>query len=331
MIVKSRYRIKLVMLGVFLLAFAGAWAGAWAQDPISSQYYANPLFMNPAMAGIEGNTKVSLGYRNQWPSAGASYSTYHAAYEQYLEPAQGGIGVHLVNDRQGGGVFNTMSLDAMYAYHLKVTRRLTVTGGFQASVGQRSFNSSGLVLPDDLLGLPTTEIQGYSKWYPDFAVGFAAFYKNIYGGFSSHHLLEPYMSPSKDPNTKLSRRYTAHLGAMIPVYEKRFGREVLQLSPNIVFLQQDIYQQINYGIEVVFKSVLAGVWVRQDLRFSYGTAIFSVGYARDKFRFRYSYDARLSAPELYVPTMGAHELSLIIIFENLYKSANPGAIKSPKI
>ncbi len=325
--VKSRNRIVLLVLGMVFLACEGA----MTQDPISSQYYANQLFMNPAMAGIEGVTKVSLGYRNQWPAAAESYSTYHAAYEQYLEPLQGGIGVHLVNDRQGGGVFNTMSLDAVYAYHLKVTRRLTVTGGLQASVGQRSFNSNGLVLPDDLIGAPTTELYGYSKWYPDFAVGFAAFYKNIYGGFATHHLLQPYMSPTQDPNTKLSRRYSAHLGAMIPIYENRLGREVLQLSPNIIFLQQDIYQQINYGLEVVFKSVLAGVWLRQDLLFSYGTAIFSVGYARDKFRFRYSYDAKLSAPDLYIPTMGAHELSLIIIFENLYKSAKPRAIKSPKI
>ena len=138
-----------MLLGIIF--FAGY--GAMAQDPISSQYYANPLFMNPAMAGIEGNTKVSLGYRNQWPAAAESYSTYHASYEQYLEPAQGGIGVHLMNDRQGGGVFNTMSLDAIYAYHLKVTRRLTVTGGFQASVGQRSLNPAGLVLPDELMGL----------------------------------------------------------------------------------------------------------------------------------------------------------------------------------
>ena len=196
---------------------------ALAQDPISSQYYANQIFMNPGMTGIEGNTKVSLGYRNQWPSLAESYNTYHASYEQYLEPAQGGIAVHMVNDRQGGGVFNTMSLDAIYAYHLRVTRRLTVTGGIQASVGQRNFNGNTLTLPDDLANGVESDISGYSKWYPDFAVGFGAFYKNIYGGLAFHHLLEPYMSPTKDPNARLSRRYTAHVGAMIPIYEKRLG------------------------------------------------------------------------------------------------------------
>ncbi len=325
--VEIGYIKSLWVQGVILLAGSAC----FAQDPASSQFYANQLFMNPAMAGIEGPTKVSIGYRNQWPGLAGGYSTYHAAYEQYLEVLQGGIGIHVMNDRQGEGTFSTSSLDAMYAYHLKVSRQLTLTGGLQASVGQRSLNTDGLVLPDELAGVSGSELAGYSLLYPDFAVGFGAFYKDFYGGIACHHLIQPYMSTSKDPNTKLSRRYTAHIGTMIPVYEKRLGREVLQLSPNLVFVQQDIYQQINYGLEVIFKSLLAGVWLRQDLSFSYGTAIFSVGYARDQFRFRYSYDAKLSSPELHIPSMGAHEISLGIIFENLYKSGKPRAIKSPKI
>lgn len=321
------YKKALWVLGMFLLAGSVC----FAQDPASSQFYANQLFMNPAMAGIEGPTKVSLGYRNQWPGSAGAYSTYHAAYEQYLEVLQGGVGIHVMNDRQGGGTFNATSIDAIYAYHLKVSRQLTLTGGLQASAGQRTLNTEGLVLPDELTGISGQALAGYSLWYPDFALGFGAFYKGFYGGIACHHLTQPYMSTSKDPNTKLFRRFTAHFGTMIPVYEKRLGREVLQLSPNLVFIQQDIYQQINYGLEVVFKSLLAGIWLRQDLRFSYGTAIFSVGYARDQFRFRYSYDAKLSSPNLHIPSMGAHEISMGIIFENLYKSRKPRAIKSPKI
>jgi type IX secretion system PorP/SprF family membrane protein len=316
-----------LLLGLICLAATGS----VAQDPSMSQFYANPLFMNPAMAGLEGPAKIYLGYRNHWPGGASPYSTYHASYEQFLEPLQGGIGVHVINDRQGGGIFNTVSLDAIYAYHLKVTRQLTVTGGFQASVGQRNMNPDGLVLPDELAGSASAALQGYSKVYPDFALGMGAFYKNLYGGFACHHLLQPYMSPSGDPNTRLSRRYSVHVGAMFPVYEKRLGREVLQMSPNLVFIQQDIYQQVNYGLEVLFRSLLGGIWLRQDLLFSYGTMVFSVGYARDQFRFRYSYDAKLSSPDLHIPSMGAHEISLVVVFENLQKSTKHRAIKSPKI
>jgi len=304
---------------------------AAAQDPAFSQFYANPLYMNPSMAGVEGPARVTLGYRNQWPGATNPYVTYHASYDQYIEALQGGVGVHIINDRQGGGVFNTLSLDAIYAYHLQVSSDLMITGGFQASVGQRNMDPSDLVLPSDLVGGGTTTLIPYSKVFPDFAVGFGGFYKNFYGGVAVHHLLQPYTSPSEDPNTRLSRRYTAHFGAMIPLYEKRFGKEVLQLSPNLIFIQQDIYQQLNYGLEVLYRGIILGVWFRQDLLFSYGTVIFSVGYGTDQFRIRYSYDAKLSPPDLHIPTMGAHELSMVVIFENLNKSTKHRAIKCPKI
>jgi type IX secretion system PorP/SprF family membrane protein len=325
--VAKEHSVIMWMTGILFIHFT---EGA-GQDPAFSQFYANPLYMNPAMAGVEGPAKVSVGYRNQWPGATNPYVTYHASFEKYMEALQGGVGVHIINDRQGGGVFNTLSLDAIYAYHLRVTNDLMVTGGFQASVGQRNMNPTDLILPTDLIGAGTTTLVPYSKVYPDFAVGFGGFFKNFFGGVAVHHLIEPYSSTSEDPNTRLSRRYTVHVGALIPIYEKRLGKEVLQLSPNLVFLQQDIYQQLNYGLEVLYRGVIIGAWFRQDLLFSYGTAIFSAGYSNGQFRIRYSYDAKLSPPDLHIPTLGAHELSMVVLFENLKKSTKHRAIKCPKI
>ena len=329
MVVKVAYEHRVG--GLFLGILVSTTVGVRAQDPEFSQFYANPLYLNPAMAGVEGTAKVFLGYRNQWPGATNPYSTYQASYEQYLEPLQGGIGIHVMNDRQGGGVFNTISLDAVYSYHLQVSRELMVTGGIQASMGHRNMSPVGLVLPDELAGNPVTTLTGYSRIYPDFSVGLAGFYRNLFGGVAVHHLHQPFTGASDNPNTRLSRKFTAHVGAMIPIYEKRLGKEVLQVSPNLVFIQQDTYQQLNYGLEVVYSNLLGGVWFRQDLMFSYGTAIFSVGYGNDQFRVRYSYDAKLSAPDVHIPSLGSHEISMVIIFENINKSNKHRAIKCPKI
>ena len=329
MVVKVAYEHRVG--GLFLGILVSTTVGVRAQDPEFSQFYANPLYLNPAMAGVEGAPKVYLGYRNQWPGAVSPYTTYTASYEQYLEPLQGGIGLHVMNDRQGGGIFNSISLDAIYSYHLKVSQELTVTGGLQASMGHRNMSPDGLVLPDEVAGNPVTTLTGYSKIYPDFSVGFAAFYRNLFGGVAVHHLIQPNTAASDNPNTRLSRKYTAHVGAMIPIYEKRLGKEVLQLSPNLVFIQQDTYQQLNYGLELVYRNLIGGVWFRQDLKFSYGTAIFSVGYGNDQFRVRYSYDAKLSAPDVHIPSLGSHEISMVIIFENINKSTKHRAIKCPKI
>lgn len=325
--VAKEYRYAVWTAGV-LISF---YVGTEAQDPAFSQFFANPLYMNPAMAGVEGPTKVYLGYRNQWPGATNPYVTYHASWDQYFEALHGGVGVHVINDRQGGGVINSLSVDAIYAYHLKVSRELTITGGFQLSAGHRNRKTDDLVLPSDLLGTPGNTLYGYSVLYPDFAVGFGAFYKIFYGGIAAHHLMEPNPTQQDDPNSRLARKYTAHVGAIIPIYERRFGTEVLQLSPNMVFFQQDIYQQLNYGLEVLLKGFVGGIWFRQDLLFSYGTLIFSAGYGNGQYRVRYSYDKKLSRPDLLIPTLGSHEISVVVLFENIHKSTKHKAIKSPKI
>ena len=314
-----------------LLFIAVGMSGAsQAQDPALSHFFANPLYLNPALAGTDGPARVFVGYRNQWPGATSPYVTYHASWDQHIEVLQGGVGLHIMNDRQGGGVFNTLSVDAAYAYHLKVSRWLHFTGGLQVSLGQRNMNPDGLVLPEELNGTLSGSLYGYSKLYPDFSAGISFGYRNLYGGFATHHLLQPYLSVSENPDAKLRRRYTLHAGIMIPVFEKRFGTELLQLSPNLIFVYQGIYQQINYGFEVIYKGLLGGLWFRQDLIFSTGALIFSAGYSWEKVSVRYSYDAKLSSPEIHIPSMGAHEISMMISFENLKKSTKQRAIKSPR-
>ena len=123
---------------------------AVGQDPAFSHFYANGLHLNPAMAGIEGPTRIFIGYRNQWPNSGASYITYQASYDQYVDKLHGGIGVRVMNDRQGGGAFNAYNLDAMYSFQFQASRKLHLAGGLQATMGQRSFDPDGLVFGDML-------------------------------------------------------------------------------------------------------------------------------------------------------------------------------------
>ena len=97
-------------------------------------------------------------------------------------------------------------------------------------------NPDGLVLPDELAGVARVlHCRGIPNVILILQWGLAVFYRNFYGGFAVHHLLQPFTSPSEDPNTRFQGNTTAHLGAMIPIYEKRLGKEVLQLSPNLVF------------------------------------------------------------------------------------------------
>ena len=60
----------------------------FAQDAHFSQYYANPIYLNPAFAGSKVSD-VHTNYRNQYPELGV-YQTYSASYDQYVDKLNGG-------------------------------------------------------------------------------------------------------------------------------------------------------------------------------------------------------------------------------------------------
>ena len=68
-IVKFNLKNKLFMLNRFLAMILLLTAGsAYAQDPEFTQFYANPLYLNPAFAGSSHCPRMNLNYRNQWPA-----------------------------------------------------------------------------------------------------------------------------------------------------------------------------------------------------------------------------------------------------------------------
>ncbi len=304
-----------------------------AQDPSFSQFYANRLYLNPSWAGIEDGKRFFLNYRNQYSN---SYITYSASYDQYVEPLHGGLGVSIMNDVQGPGYLNILNLSAIYSYHIKVSRFLSVNAGLQTSFFQRKLNASKFIFEDQIDPVtgginPGSENYGdFKKDFPDFSTGFAAFYKNLYSGISMFHLFRPVQSINSGTDARLPRKFIFYMGGCFPVYEKRLGKEVLQLNPNLIYLQQKNLNQLNYGLELLFANRLAaGFLVRQNLGLSYSSLIFSAGIALDKFRFRYSFDTQLSLPSVNFTTSGAHELSLIVAIDE-EKKIKRKAIKCPK-
>ncbi|MGB5929648.1 MAG: type IX secretion system membrane protein PorP/SprF, partial [Cyclobacteriaceae bacterium] len=73
---------KIVFL---LLLIVGILPESIAQDPQFSQYYAAPLYLNPAFTGASGQGRAGLNYRNQWPSIDANFTTYSAYADYYFD------------------------------------------------------------------------------------------------------------------------------------------------------------------------------------------------------------------------------------------------------
>src|SRR5262245_53915892 len=117
------------LLGIVLVAIS---LTASAQDPQFTQFYANPLYLNPAFAGSARCPRVGINYRNQWPSLYKAYITSSASYDQHFDAINGGIGVLVYTDKAGEGTLNTTNISAMYAYQLALNRKLSMRFGLQA-------------------------------------------------------------------------------------------------------------------------------------------------------------------------------------------------------
>ena len=133
----------LVILSCFLSS-----AKLMAQDPTFTQFYANPLYLNPAFAGSHGCPRFALNYRNEWPSLSGNYVTYSASYDQYFKNISGGFGVLATHDMQGKGTINTSMLGLIYSYHLKVNRKFAMLFGARAAWYQKFLDWDKLTFGD---------------------------------------------------------------------------------------------------------------------------------------------------------------------------------------
>ena len=124
-----RYRLIQVLVIYFLSHLANY---ANAQDPQFSQFYANPLYLNPALAGATECGRINLNYRNQWPSLTKAFITYSLTYDQNLSAINSGFGFIVINDRQGDGALNSILIGAIYAYNLQVSEGIYIRFGAEA-------------------------------------------------------------------------------------------------------------------------------------------------------------------------------------------------------
>jgi len=266
---------------------------------------------------------------------GSPFVTYNAAYDMPVRLLQGGIGINIMNDVQGATI-NKTSIDALYSYFLAVSPDFVINAGFQASYVHRFLKTSDMILPDglDATGIylgHSEPIADMSKGYPDFAVGFVMYNRFAYGGVSMHHLTRPNTAYSKNYYQPLPRKLTVHGGIFFSIYEKKLGREALRLNPNLVYIHQGGFRQANYGLDVIYNYLCAGIWFRHSSSFAMNAFSVHFGYEHDFFRIRYSYDFNVMDPWRTMRNMGAHEVTFLLKLE--YKKGqriNFKAIKCPK-
>lgn len=294
-----------------------------AQDPYFSQFYANPTYLNPAMAGTSWCPRFVSNYRNQFPSFPGSFVTYAMSYDQHVESIAGGVGLNVMHDRAGDGILTKNNINLMYSYHYAINRRFSVRFGLQAGYFQNRLDGTRLTFGDmidprygfiyetqeqNIITNPDLNKSGL-----DFGAGILAYSKKFYGGFAMHHLIEP-EEGFISPKSSLPRKFTAHVGALIPL-ERDF--KDASISPNFIFQQQLNATTSNIGMYFTKEPFVGGIWYRNSGQYP-DAFIMLIGLEQvnkngPNFKVGYTFDVTLGGVGIG-PTSGGHELSLTYIF-----------------
>jgi type IX secretion system PorP/SprF family membrane protein len=309
-----------------------------AQDPQFSQFYAAPLYLNPAFAGSTNQGRVGLNYRNQWPSIDANFTTISAFADFYLEDYKSGVGVLINRDYVNLIGLQSINLSLQYSYDLEITKGLSFRPGLELAIYNRSIDFGRLTFGDNFN--PTTfeptevtgeQLRGSNKFFPDISAGGIFYTPKAWAGFAAHHLTQPNQSISGN-NSPLPIRYSVHGGYKFflkpgvmgqGVYSRKSERSI---APAVQYRHQGPFDQMDVGMYVTLEPILLGTWYRgipfkqvngftnnESIVLLVGLTILRGDAKRqDVLNVGYSYDYTIS--QLGPGSGGSHEFSLVYTF-----------------
>lgn len=340
---------------VFLLivGLLGAALQVNAQDPQFSQFYAAPIYHNPAFAGGAYAPRLIVNYRNQWPSLNANFVTSAVSVDHYFDRINSGVAVLLLSDSQGNGLVKNTEIAAQYSYQVQLNDENFLRLGVQGAYSSRGLDVYGLTFGDQynnsgyILGSNSADPMAILSNYrpvqiPDFAAGALFYNPKLWVGFSSHHLTAPQLdflittpvnavgSPvTLARNGRLPRKYMLTGGVNIPLGNpnglgSNMGREITA-TPTFLLKRQGNFTQLDLGAYLTYSPLTLGLWYRGIPVSQYGlnqdALVGLVGFRLDNISFGYSYDLTVSS--LGFSTGGSHEISLAYHFNPIETSRPP--------
>lgn len=319
------------------IVFSGMSINAIAQDAHFTQYFASPLFLNPANTGlINTDFRVTAIARTQWYSVSNNpYLTANLSYDRQIlgdklpEGDALGFGLNLLYDRAGAGGLQNINFGVSFAYHkgFGIDKQHHISLGVQGALVQKSVQFDKLVFGDQIdlsrpeVYLPTQEnLSNGDFTYPDFNAGILYSGKidentMVYGGLSYNHLTRPtekFTGQNVSADVRINSRIGGYLGGQ------------LNLNPYTVAYLSTMFQQQGPATEFLIGGAVGfvlnpyndedhnnttlylGAWYR------YADAIAPyVGFDWGKWQIGFTYDVTTSSFGQVNQGQGALEMSAI--------------------
>lgn len=315
-------------LFVLMLLALGLMAPRLAQaqvDPHFSQYYAYPMWLNPALTGVvDGDYRATVNYRNQWAAIGTPYST--AGFSIDAPTSKNiGVGAKLINMSAGDAGYNYFNFMASVSYQgVKFGKNQTqhIVFGLQGGLTSRKvdptkFQTGMQYVPglgfDPSMYSGETLTKTHSNEF-DAAAG-VVYYDgnpdhqfNPFAGVSVTHLTQPNDRFLTDGKSHiLPARYLVHGGLRIRV-DERFA-----ITPHFMVLKQGTGEEKFVGVYGQYK-VSQEVYVLGGISDRFRDAVVPfVGFHFKNALLGLSYDANTSKLNRLTNGVNTFEISISYI------------------
>ena len=300
-----------------------------AQDLHFSQFFNNPLTVNPANTGFIPDADYRLGasYRDQYSSILAepykTMSVYGDAQvlRNRIENGWLGLGGYILSDVAGSGGLRSTKIYGSLAYHQMLGNASLLTAGFNMGWVNKRIDQTKLKFPDQFDGkffdgsTPTSVVlANNSISYFDMQVGMNyAYFPNedvyINVGYSIQHVNRPqetFFTDNSD-SSLISMRHIGFIDALLKVNDR------VIINPNIYYTNQAKASEFMLGLNANYNlsgqggqtQLLAGLYYRG------GDAIIPmVGFEVKNVRFTFSYDVTTSSLNNFNQMQGASEFNV---------------------
>ena len=155
----------------YLLCFLASSPPLRAQDPYFSQFFANRVYLNPAYAGFDPGTTLTVNYRDQWfglpdgniAASATGYRTYNVAVDFQLpclwemEDVNLGVALTAFRDAAGSAPLISHGFGAALSHEQPLLRRtkgklqrLDLRMGVQSSLMQKRLEGSYFIYSSQL-------------------------------------------------------------------------------------------------------------------------------------------------------------------------------------
>lgn len=308
------------MKKLFIYFLLSVSLGAIGQHYQFSQFYAAQTYLNPAFTGASGCARLSMNYRNQWSRIPGEFNTFQASFDKPLRKFNSGVGFTFFNDRAGVTALKSTQFTLMYAYELKINKRLVARAGLNAGFTQRGMDYSSLIFGDQVARNAATSVETINLdklLYFNTSAGYLMYAEDWWGGISFNNLNRPNQSLTGELS-RLPIESKLHMGYKYKIDdESDKSKDQHFVSAAFNYKKSARFNQIDVGAYYARSFLVFGVWYRgipvihkpASWYKNNDAVVFVLGVSGDKVQFGYSFDYTIGKLTLG-SSAGTHELSM---------------------